>query len=71
MSGKLQVSIVSQFNKKAGIKAKLMTGKYVLQSVCAQFNQCSLDATCLLCGENTEDHTSCCGVVPFRRAVIK
>ena len=56
--------------KKAGIKARLMTGTYVLQSVRAKFNQghsiesieCpwfsqySVDPTRLLCGENTEDH---------------
>ena len=42
--------------KKAGIKARLMTGTYVLQSVRAKFNQYSVDPTCLLCGENPEDH---------------
>ena len=42
--------------KKAGIKARLMTGTYVLQSVRAKFNQYNVDPTCLLCGENPEDH---------------
>ena len=32
--------------KKAGIKARLMTGTYVLQSVRAKFNQYSVDPTC-------------------------
>ena len=40
--------------KKADIKARLMTGTYVLQSVCAKFNQYSVDPTCLLCGENPD-----------------
>ena len=44
--------------KKAGIKARLMTGTYmyVLQSVRTKFNQYSVDPTCLLCGENRGDH---------------
>ena len=42
--------------KKDGIKATLMTGTYVLQSVRAKFSQYSVDPTCLLCGENPEDH---------------
>ena len=42
--------------KKAGIKARLMTGTYVLQSVRAKFNQYSVDPAYLLCGENPEDH---------------
>ena len=41
--------------KKAGFKAKLMTVTYVLQSNRAKFNQYSVDPTCLLCGEDTED----------------
>ena len=41
--------------KKAGFKAKLMTGTYVLQSNRAKFNQYSVDPTCLLCGDDTED----------------
>ena len=39
--------------KKAGIKARLMPGTYFLQF---KFNQYSVDPTCLLCGENPEDH---------------
>ena len=42
--------------KKSGRKAMLMTGTYVLQYVRAKFNQYSVDPTCLLCGENPEDH---------------
>ena len=41
--------------KKAGFKAKLMTGTYVLQSDCAKFNQYTVDPTCLLCGGDAED----------------
>ena len=41
--------------KKAGFKAKLMTGTYVLQPNLAEFNQCSVDPTCLLCGDDAED----------------
>ena len=41
--------------KKAGFKAKLMTGTYVLQSNRAKFNQYSVDPTCPLCGEDTDD----------------
>ena len=41
--------------KKAGFKAKLMTGTYVLQSNRAKFNQYSVNQTCLLCGDDTED----------------
>ena len=41
--------------KKAGFKAKLMTGTYVLQSNRTKFNQYSFDSTCLLCGDDTED----------------
>ena len=41
--------------KKASSKAKLMTGTYVLQSNRAKFNQYSVDPTCLLCGDDTED----------------
>ena len=41
--------------KKAGLKAKLMTGTYVLQSNRAKFNQYSVDPTCLLCGDDAED----------------
>ena len=41
--------------KKAGMKARLMTGTYVLQSNCAKFNQYSVNPTCLLCGEDPED----------------
>ena len=41
--------------KKAGFKAKLMTGTYFLQSNRAKFNQYSVDPTCLLCGDATED----------------
>ena len=53
--------------KKAGIKARLMTGTYVLQSVRAEFNQYSVVPTCLLCGENPEDHVQS---FAFRTAVI-
>ena len=35
--------------KKAGKKARLVTGTYVLQSNCAKFNQYSVNPTCLLC----------------------
>ena len=42
--------------KKAGIKTRLITGAYVLPSVRAKFNQYTIDPTCLLCGENPEDH---------------
>ena len=41
--------------KKAGMKARLMTGTYVLQSNRAKFNQYSVNPTCLLCGEDPED----------------
>ena len=41
--------------KKAGFKAKLMTGTYVLQSNRAKFNQYSVNPTCLLCGDDAED----------------
>ena len=41
--------------KKAGFKAKLMTGTYVLQSNRAKFNQYSVNPTCLLCGDEAED----------------
>ena len=41
--------------KKAGLKAKLMTGTYVLQSNRAKFNQYSVNPTCLLCGDDAED----------------
>ena len=41
--------------KKAGMKAMLMTGTYVLQSNRAKFNQYSVNPTCLLCGEDPED----------------
>ena len=41
--------------KKAGFKAKLMTGTYVLQSNRAKFNQFSVDPTCLLCNDDAED----------------
>ena len=40
---------------KAGFKAKLMTGTYVLQSNRAKFNQYSVDPACLLCGDDTKD----------------
>ena len=49
-------SAVRYSSKKAGITARLMAGAYVLQSVRAKFNQYSVDPTCLLCGENPEDH---------------
>ena len=42
--------------KKTGIKARLMTRTYVLQTVRAKFNQYTADPTCLLCCENPEDH---------------
>ena len=38
--------------KKAGFKAKLITGTYVLQSNRFKFNQYSVDPTCLLCGDD-------------------
>ena len=41
--------------KKAGSKAKLMTGTYVLQSTRAKFIQYSVDPACLLCCYDTED----------------
>ena len=41
--------------KKAGFKAKLMTGTYVQQSTRAKFNQYSVDPTCPLCCDDTED----------------
>ena len=37
--------------KKADIKARLMTGTYVLQSNRAKFNQYKIDPTCTLCRE--------------------
>ena len=40
---------------KAGFKAKFMTGTYVLYSHLAKYNQYSVDPTCLLCGDDTED----------------
>ena len=45
--------------KKAGLKAKLMTGTYVPQSNRAKFNQYSVDPTCLLCGDDAEDMIQC------------
>ena len=61
--------------KKAGIKARLMTGTYVLQSVHAKFNQYSVDPTCMLCGENPEDHEHlllrCCSLTESRDPFIK
>ena len=41
--------------KKAGIKARLMIGTYVLQSNRAKFNQYKVDPTCTLCGDEPED----------------
>ena len=41
--------------KKAGMKVRLMTGTHVLQSNRAKFNQCSVNPTYLLCGEDPED----------------
>ena len=41
--------------KKACMKARLMTGTYVLQSSRAKYNQYSVKPTCLLCGEDPED----------------
>ena len=41
--------------KKAGFKAKLMTGTYLLQSNHAKFTPYSVDPTCPLCGEDTDD----------------
>ena len=41
--------------EKAGIKARLMTGTYVLQSNRAKFNQYSVYQTCLLCDDDPED----------------
>ena len=41
--------------KKAGIKARLMTGTYVLQSNRAKFNKYKVDPTCTLCGDGPED----------------
>ena len=40
--------------KKAGMKARFMTGTYVLQSNRTKFNQYSVNPTCLLCGEDPE-----------------
>ena len=40
--------------KKAGIKARLMTGTYVLQSNRAKFNQYKVDPTCTLCEDEPE-----------------
>ena len=42
-----------QMNHRIGA---IEIGTYVLQSVCAKFNQYSVDPTCVLCGENPEDH---------------
>ena len=47
VSGKMQVSNKPMVIKKAGIKARLMTGTYVPQPVRAKFNQYSVDPTCL------------------------
>ena len=41
--------------RKAGIKARLMTGTYVLQSNRAKFNQYKVNPTCLLCELEPED----------------
>ena len=41
--------------KKAGMKTRLLTGTYVLQSNRAKFNQYSVNPACLLCGEDPED----------------
>ena len=43
--------------KKAGTKARLMTGtyRYVLQSNRAKFNRYSVNPTCLLCSKDPED----------------
>ena len=39
----------------AGVKARLLTNTYTLQSNRAKFNQYSVDETCPLCGEEPED----------------
>ena len=41
--------------KKAGLKAKLVTGTYVLQSNRTKFNLYSVDPTRLLCVDDTKD----------------
>ena len=39
----------------ASYRAKMLTGTYILQSTRAKYNQHEVDATCLLCGGDTED----------------
>ena len=46
---------------QSGIKTRLMTSIYVLQSVHAKFNQYIVDPACLLCGKNSDSADS--GVV--------
>ena len=41
--------------KRASIKARLITGTYILQSNKARFNQNKVDPTCPLCNEEDED----------------
>ena len=41
--------------RQAIIKAKLLTGTYMLQSTRSKYNQYEVDPTCKLCGEEPED----------------
>ena len=41
--------------QKAGWKARLMTGTYMLQATRARFNQHQVDPTCLLCCKEPEN----------------
>ena len=41
--------------QKAGWKARLMTGSYMLQATRARFNQHQVDPTCLLCCKEPEN----------------
>ena len=41
--------------QKAGWKARLMTGTYMLQATRARFNQHQMDPTCLLCCKEPEN----------------
>jgi hypothetical protein len=58
----------------AGMRAKMLTGSYILQSNRARFNQFNVDPTCQLCGKAVEDlpHFICeCQVLtPIRDSVF-
>ena len=53
--------------REATIKARMLLGAYLLQSHRARFNQCDVDATCMLCREADEDLVHFLAVCPLHQ----